>query len=64
MALTQLWVLFLYVERLLNVQIRFIVTFLQIPDLELPETKINCVKGTVFVVLVDFCPKATYRIES
>ena len=44
MALTHLWVLFLCVERLLIVQIRFSVTFLQIPDLELPETKINCVK--------------------
>jgi hypothetical protein len=43
-ALTHLWVLFLYAERLLNVKIGFIVTFLQVPDCELPETKINCVK--------------------
>jgi hypothetical protein len=42
--LTHLWVLFLYVERLVNVQTRFIVTLLQIPDLELPETKVICVK--------------------
>jgi len=43
-ALTHLWVLFLYAERLLNVQIGFIVTFLQVPDWELQETKMNCVK--------------------